>query len=72
MTSMDSFFAKVCQCGVIHVCFGPTMLNLSPEVLIAVTETLKSLSSEVRVRLTSQTLAPVIQGNFPPFPTPST
>jgi hypothetical protein len=77
MTDTDSFFARICGCGVIHLCFGPTTLNLSAEAFLAVTETLKELSAAVRFKrgsgtsgrnsssIASDVSGTVIQGHFP-------
>jgi hypothetical protein len=76
MTTMDSFYVKACGCGVIHLCFGPTTLNLSPEVVIAVTETLREVARDLRNQLiepersekhtaNAQEFGNVIQGKFP-------
>lgn len=48
MTDTDSFYVRICGCGVVHLCFGPTTLNLSPESVVAVTETLKEISAALR------------------------
>jgi hypothetical protein len=46
----DSFYVKICNCGVVHLCFGPTTLNLTGQAVIAVTETLKQVSEELYSR----------------------
>lgn len=51
MTNTDSFYFRICDCGVIHLCFGATTLNLSPEALIAVSETLKEVSAKLKSEL---------------------
>ena len=48
MTDTNSFYVRICGCGIVHLCFGPTTLNLSPESVVAVTETLKEISAELR------------------------
>ncbi len=77
MTDTDSFYVKVCGCGVVHLNFGPTLLNLSPEVLVAVSETLKEVAQGIRLKwnedlarvdhLTPETDGTVIQGRFPRY-----
>lgn len=51
MRDTDSFYVRICSCGVVHLCFGPTTLNLTPHAMIAVTETLKQVSEEVKIRV---------------------
>lgn len=75
MTNTDQFYVRICGCGVVHLCFGATTLNLSAETVIAVTETLKEVSQELRVRMMNDTANPdsamidadgnVIRGHFP-------
>lgn len=75
MTDTTSFFVRICPCGVVHLCFGSTTLNLSPQTVIAVTETLKEVSFEIQSRVLSAptsdfktldtSLANVIHGKFP-------
>jgi len=75
MTNTDDFYVRICGCGVVHLSFGATTLNLSSEAVIAVTETLKGISREVRTQLKKQMTqleasAPssegnVVQGRFP-------
>lgn len=48
MTNTDHFFVKVCGCGVVHICWGPTTLNLTREAFIAVSETLKEISTQLK------------------------
>jgi hypothetical protein len=74
MKDTDSFYVRICNCGVVHLCFGPTTLNLTPDAVIAVTETLKQVSHELLIKKTTEThpnapaveLNPgnVLQGNF--------
>lgn len=75
MKDTDSFYVRICNCGVVHLCFGATTLNLTEQAAIAVTETLKEVSHELLKRqplqsapaLATQALPlsrNVIQGNF--------
>src|SRR5689334_2792438 len=78
MRDTDQFFVRVCGCGIIHLCFGATTLNLAPEALIAVTETLKDLSDAIKMKMKADpinadaaTIGPggvVVRGNFPRHP----
>lgn len=70
----DSFYIRICNCGVIHLCFGATTVNLSEEALLAVSETLKDVCHEMLSRrqkevyvtsnLNKQDENNLIQGNF--------
>jgi hypothetical protein len=51
MTDTEQFYVRVCGCGVVHLCFGATLINLSPEAIIAVTETLKEVSNKLRFQM---------------------
>lgn len=48
MTDTEQFFVRVCDCGVVHLSFGPAIVNATPETVIAITETLKGISAELR------------------------
>jgi hypothetical protein len=56
MRDTDSFYVKICGCGVVHLCFGPTTLNLTGHAIIAITETLKGVSQELLSRLNNETI----------------
>jgi hypothetical protein len=75
MQDTDSFFVRICNCGVVHLCFGPTTLNVSEQTVIAITATLKEVSQELISLGRIQTKKPepvhaketslnVIQGHF--------
>ena len=51
MTTTEQFYVRLCSCGVVHLNFGYSVVNVSPEAAIAITETLKELSSELRKRV---------------------
>lgn len=54
MSNTEQFFVKLCSCGVVHLNFGPTVVNATPETIIAITETLREISSELRKRLSQE------------------
>jgi hypothetical protein len=74
MKDTDSFYVRICGCGVIHLCFGATTINLTEQAVIAVTETLKNVSLELisKMQIKSDQSNPsnfpdtgnIIQGNF--------
>ena len=74
MKDTDSFYVRICNCGVVHLCFGATTLNLTQDAVIAVTETLKEITQELELRKKREPAPPpeirpnedgiVIQGNF--------
>ncbi len=76
MNNTEQFCVRVCGCGVVHLCFGATLINLGPEALIAVTETLREVSSKLRCQMmidpvnadaaTLDSDGTVIRGHFPP------
>lgn len=51
MTDTEQFLVRICGCGVIHLNFGPAIINMTPEALIAVSETLREVALEVRKRI---------------------
>ena len=75
MTNTDQFFVRICGCGVVHMNFGCAIINVSYETAIAITETLKDVSTELKRHLapamgnTGEPLNNVIQGHFPVAPT---
>jgi hypothetical protein len=54
MTNTDQFYIRICGCGVVHLSFGATVINISAETAIAITETLKEVSVDLRNRLQGQ------------------
>jgi len=67
MKDMDSFYIRLCACGVIHLCFGSTTINLTSEALIAVSETLKEITPSLRQKhapISTPLPDNVIPGNF--------
>jgi hypothetical protein len=74
MQDTDSFYVRICGCGVIHLCFGATTLNLTHQAVIAVSETLKEITSELHFKTQMDSItqdpqinsesANVIQGHF--------
>lgn len=64
MTSTEDFYVRLCGCGVVHLSFGSTVLNLSPQVTVAITETLKELSENIRSRQVGEACGNVIRGPF--------
>lgn len=78
MTSSEQFFVRVCACGVVHMSFGCTVVNVSSEAAVAIAETLREVTDtlrlEIRKRLLAnptsefaepQELGKVISGRFP-------
>lgn len=51
MTDTDQFYVRICGCGVVHLSFGVAVINVSIETAIAITETLKEVSTDLRNRL---------------------
>ncbi|MEO5970130.1 MAG: hypothetical protein ABIQ95_09400 [Bdellovibrionia bacterium] len=76
MTDTEQFYVRICGCGVVHLCFGATLINLAPEAIIAVTETLKEVSNKLRFQMMGDPVdadaspvdidRTVIRGYFPP------
>ena len=64
MKDTDSFYIRLCPCGVVHLCFGAATINLTAEALIAVSETLKEVTASLRQKLHSSLPDNVIAGNF--------
>ncbi len=54
MTDTEQFYIRACGCGIIHLNFGPAVINVTAEVMIAITETLKEAASELRTRLNAE------------------
>lgn len=50
MSDTSSFYIRICGCGIIHLCFGSTTINLTKNAVIAVSETLKEVVSNLRDR----------------------
>ncbi len=48
MTFTDDFFHRTCPCGTIQLAFGPTLIQMSPDALIAISATLAELAEELR------------------------
>jgi hypothetical protein len=77
MTSSDDFYVCVCGCGLVHLSFGPAVVNATPETVIALSETLREVSAALRAKLSSggaaaEPAAPppaqphnVVRGRFP-------
>ena len=64
MTDTNQFFVRLCQCGVVHLSFGPAVIHATPETVIAITETLKEVSTGLRQKLKASIAshpAPVIR-----------
>ena len=53
MSNTDQFFVRVCGCGVVHLSFGCATINVSSKTAIAITETLKEVTLELRRKLDS-------------------
>jgi hypothetical protein len=51
MTNTDQFFVRICGCGVVHLSFGPAIINVTQETAIAISETLREVSLELRKRI---------------------
>ncbi len=64
MTNMEQFHVRVCGCGVVHISFGSTVVNVSSEVAIAISETLREVSGELRKRLALQNSGKLDQPTF--------
>ncbi|MGE0616647.1 MAG: hypothetical protein AB7P04_13515 [Bacteriovoracia bacterium] len=71
MTNTDQFYVRACGCGVVHLSFGPSVINVSQEAFVAVAETMAELSQEIRKRIqapeqaTVDSAGNVIYGRFP-------
>ena len=76
MTNTSEFFVRVCGCGVVHLSFGCTIVNVSPEAAIAISETLREVATELKKRIPAATPDQssgtpqeprdnIIVGNFP-------
>ena len=76
MKNTDQFFVRICGCGVVHMNFGCAIINVSSETAIAITETLKEVSHQLRQQLESNdpmnadqatidSSGNVIKGRFP-------
>ncbi len=70
MSETNSFYIRNCSCGVFHLCFGFTTLNLTAAALIAVTETLKEVCADMinqsqKPPIQSPTPTNIILGKFP-------
>ena len=63
MSDTEQFYVCLCACGVVHLSFGPTVINATPETVIALSETLREVSQELRRRLAAP--ENVIRGHFP-------
>lgn len=61
MRDTEAFYVRICGCGVVHLCFGPTTLNLTQQAVVAVSETLKEVAQELVLRTlrTEPSSAPV-------------
>jgi hypothetical protein len=46
MTDTEQFFVRICGCGVVHLCFGPSVVNVTLGTALAITETLKEVMDE--------------------------
>jgi hypothetical protein len=57
MTNTDQFFVRVCECGVVHLSFGSAVIHVSSKAAIAITETLREVSQELRKQLESDSVA---------------
>jgi hypothetical protein len=64
MKDTESFYVRICQCGVIHLCFGAATINLTSEALIAVSETLREVATTLRQQMNASVPANVITGKF--------
>ncbi len=72
LSNPEQFYVKVCSCGVVHLSFGFAMINTTPEALIAITETLKDVTYELKKKIKAQSpqltqeqiIDNVIQGPF--------
>lgn len=62
MTDTEQFYVRFCPCGVVHLAFGPSVVNLSVAAFFSVTESLQSLSAEMRERM-KQVQSNVVQIN---------
>lgn len=65
MTSIDSFGVKICGCGVIHLCFGPSTINLTQETVFQVTELLNQVSRDLAARASDRLEASATQEDSP-------
>jgi hypothetical protein len=50
----ENFSVRLCGCGVAHLNFGPTTVNVTPEVALAITETLNNVAIELKSRANVQ------------------
>ncbi len=50
MSNTDDFYTKVCGCGVVHLSFGATCINMTPAALLAVSDTLREVALTLRNR----------------------
>lgn len=51
MTNSDQFFVRLCGCGVVHMSFGCTVVNLSPEAAVAISETLREVTDSLKIEM---------------------
>ena len=54
MTNTDQFLIRVCGCGVVHLSFGPAIINVTAEAMIAITETMKDVAATLRQQLAGE------------------
>lgn len=52
MTDTEQFYVRFCPCGVVHLAFGPSVVNLSRDAFLMVSESLQALSAEMKAQMT--------------------
>ena len=62
MSDLSQFAVRICGCGVVHLCFGPTTLNITPEARIQLSDSLRKVVLEFQNPMTEGN---VITGLFP-------
>ena len=71
MTSSDQFYVRLCTCGVVHLSFGCTVINVSPEAAVAISETLREVTENLRIELRKKVINSLLKNgaseNTPEF-----
>ena len=61
MTSSDQFYVRLCTCGVVHLSFGCTVINVSPDAAVAISETLREVTENLRIELRKRVVSSLLQ-----------
>jgi len=50
LTDKEQFYVRVCGCGVVHLGFGASSVNVSPDLIPFIAETLAIVARDLEMR----------------------